>query len=86
MPPPTIGDAAALAKKEAAMQEERLIDIEIKLTRQEDMLEALNQVVYSQQKKIDELQTWCAALAAHIGNRAGQDAELRPLDERPPHY
>ncbi len=68
------------------MMEERLIEIEIKLTRQEDLLDALNQMVYSQQKKIDELQSLCAALAAHVGNRAGRDAEAPTLDERPPHY
>ncbi len=33
------------------MDEDRLIDIEIKLARSDDMLEALNKVVYEQQKK-----------------------------------
>lgn len=66
--------------------EERLIEIEIKLTRQEDMLEALNRIVYQQQKKIDELQALCAALAAHIGSRNSNESSVRPADERPPHY
>lgn len=69
--------------------EDRLIEIEIKLTRQEDMLEALNQTVYRQQKKIDELQALCAALARHVGNRAdgdGSDGSTRVPQERPPHY
>ena len=66
--------------------EQRLIEIEIKLTRQEDMLEALSQTIYRQQKKIDELQTLCAALAAHVGDRADAGTEARVPDERPPHY
>ncbi len=65
--------------------EQRLIEIEIKLTRQEDLLEALNQMVYSQQKKIDELQALCAALAGHIRDRAA-DPEARLPHDRPPHY
>lgn len=67
--------------------EDRLVDIEIKLTRQEDMLESLNQTVYQQQKKIDELQAICTALASHVRARNEQQGEPRlPIDERPPHY
>jgi SlyX protein len=68
------------------MLEPRLMEIEIKLTRQEDMLEALNQVVYQQQKQIDELHNLCAALAGHLAQRADQRGDAAPLDERPPHY
>ena len=73
-------------RKTEQVMEQRLIEIEIKLTRQEDLLEALNQMVYSQQRKIDELQALCAALAAHIGNRADDGSDRRRPDERPPHY
>jgi len=73
-------------KRMQKMMEERLVEIEIKLTRQEDLLETLNQMVYSQQKKIDELQALCAALAAHVGNRSDDGSERRLPDERPPHY
>lgn len=66
--------------------EERLVEIEIKLTQQEDLLEALNQALYAQQKKIDELQSLCAALAAQLARRADDDAEHRLPHERPPHY
>ena len=38
------------------MNEERIVDIEIKIARQEDLLDSLNQLVYQQQKKIDELE------------------------------
>jgi SlyX protein len=68
------------------MLEPRLMEIEIKLTRQEDMLEALNQVVYQQQKQIDELHSMCAALAGHLAQRADQRGDAAAPDERPPHY
>ena len=35
--------------------EERLVDIEIKLSHQEDLVESLNQLVYEQQTRIDLL-------------------------------
>lgn len=68
------------------MLENRLIDIEIKLARQEDLVDALNQTVYQQQKKIDELAALCAALARHV-KQAQDDASQQNLaHDRPPHY
>ena len=64
------------------MHEDRFIDIEIKLARQEDLVESLNQTVYRQQKKLDELEALCAALARHVNN--AQDSET--VHEKPPHY
>lgn len=66
--------------------EDRIIDIEIKVARQEDMLDALNQIVYRQQKKIDELEALCSALATHIKEVRQTAAERNPANERPPHY
>ena len=48
------------------MNEDRIVDIEIKIARQEDLLDSLNQLVYQQQKKIDELEALCAALARRL--------------------
>lgn len=66
--------------------EDRLIDIEIKVSRQEDMVEALNQMVYQQQKKIGELEALCSALARRIKDMASTDMEANPANEKPPHY
>ncbi len=67
--------------------EERLVDIEIKLSHQEDLVESLNQLVYEQQTRIDLLDKRCEALIRQVreltdsvGSRGG------PVDERPPHY
>jgi SlyX protein len=66
--------------------EDRLIDIEIKLARQDDMLETLNQMTYRQQKKIDDLEALCSALARRIKDMASIDSERNLENEKPPHY
>lgn len=68
------------------MNEERLVDIEIKLARQEDLVETLNQTVYRQQRKIDELEALCAALARHLKEMRAAANEGGPANEKPPHY
>lgn len=67
--------------------EERLIDLEIKITRQDDLLDTLNTLVYRQQKKITELEALCLALATRMRELA-VSANQRgvAVDERPPHY
>lgn len=67
--------------------EERLVDIEIRLARQDDLVDTLNKQVYQQQKKIDELEALCSALARHIKDiRDAAAAEPGATDEKPPHY
>ncbi|WP_025915666.1 SlyX family protein [Herminiimonas sp. CN] len=65
--------------------EARMIEIEIKVARQEDLLEELNTLVYRQQQKIDRLETLCAALARLVKEPAG-DQDGNGANERPPHY
>jgi SlyX protein len=64
--------------------EDRIIDIEIKLAHQENLVESLNQTVYEQGRRIDQLEAMVAKLAEHI--RALRDAGQGPLNEKPPHY
>ncbi|MFC7298197.1 SlyX family protein [Herminiimonas aquatilis] len=68
------------------MNEDRVIDIEIKLTRQEDLVDALNKMVYEQQKKIDELEALCVALAGRLKEIASGGNQIGAAHERPPHY
>ena len=74
--------------KESNMsQEERLIDLEIRLARQDDLLDTLNTQMYQQQKKIDELEKLCTALATRLREVAISTSQRQaPIDERPPHY
>lgn len=67
--------------------EERLIDLEIRITRQDDLVETLNTQVYRQQKKIDELEALCLALLGRVRDIAASANERTGIsDERPPHY
>jgi SlyX protein len=68
------------------MNEERLIELEIKATRQEDLLDALNKTVYEQQKKIDNLEKLCTELARRLKEVAASANERMPANEKPPHY
>ena len=67
--------------------EERLVDIEIKLSHQEDLVESLNQLVYEQQTRIDLLDKRCEALIRQVRELADSVGSRGvPVDERPPHY
>lgn len=64
--------------------EDRFVDIEIKLAHQEDLVETLNQTVYQQSRRIDQLEAMVAKLAEHLRNL--QESGQGPINERPPHY
>lgn len=66
--------------------EERLVELEIKMARQEDMADALNNTLYQQQKKIDELEALCSALVRHMKEMRDAANEQGPANEKPPHY
>ena len=68
------------------MIEERLVNIETKITFQEDLIEELNKMVYQQQKKLDRLEAICESLVRHIESLAEARNEGMPANERPPHY
>ncbi|MBI3903343.1 MAG: SlyX family protein [Nitrosomonadales bacterium] len=68
------------------MIEQRLINIETKITYQEDLVEELNKTVYQQQKKLERLEATCEALARHIASLADSVSESKSVNERPPHY
>lgn len=65
-------------------EEERFIELEIKLTRLEDLAHELGQTVYRQQKQIDELHALCKLLIGRLDEASGgTDAYAH---EKPPHY
>ncbi len=68
------------------MSEERLVEIESKLTHQDQLLIELNDVITDQQAKIMKLEEMYAALVDKvrtIGEALPGDGSQ---DERPPHY
>ena len=61
--------------------DERLTELEIKLTHQDQLLETLNQVVIAQQATIDSLERRLQDFARVVAN-----LDEEPANERPPHY
>ena len=68
------------------MIEERLVNIEAKITFQEDLIEELNKTVYQQQQKLERLEAICEALARQIRSLGEAGNEGKSANERPPHY
>jgi SlyX protein len=68
------------------MIEDRLVDIETKLSYQEDLVEELNKTVYQQQQKLEHLQAICEALARELRALAEAGNDGKSANERPPHY
>lgn len=66
--------------------EERLVNLESKLAHQEYLLDVLNQTVYTQQKKIDELDKLCVALAKRLADVQTRLPDGAPANDKPPHY
>lgn len=65
---------------------ERLIELEIKLSLTEDLVEELNRTVYRQQEQIDLLQAQLRLLYGQMQANA-EPLEPRNLrEEIPPHY
>ncbi|MEP6964713.1 MAG: SlyX family protein [Polaromonas sp.] len=65
--------------------EQRLIDLEIKASFSEDLLDQLNQVIIRQQQQIDALIRELGQLRQHIPE-SNAAVFSRAGDELPPHY
>jgi SlyX protein len=65
--------------------DERLTQLEIKLSYTEDLLDTLNQLVTTQQDQIDLLLREVARLRQH-GSSEGPAPPRNLRDELPPHY
>ena len=65
--------------------DQRLIDLEIKASFSEDMLDQLNQIIIRQQLQIDRLARELMQLRQQIPD-AGANALTRATDDLPPHY
>ncbi|PND37097.1 SlyX protein [Paucibacter aquatile] len=66
--------------------ENRLVDLEIKASFTEDLVEQLNQVIVRQQQQIDALTREVLALRERPAADAGGPAFRSLRDELPPHY
>lgn len=64
------------------MSEQRLTDLEIKLTFLEETVDQLNGVIIDQNRRIDQLQSQLAGLK----NEIEESKTAAPSNEPPPHY
>jgi SlyX protein len=66
------------------LSEQRFVDIEMKLSHQEYLIEELNQVVREQTETITRLEMTLKKLSARVSETA--DARVGTGNEKPPHY
>jgi SlyX protein len=68
------------------MNDERIIELEIKAAYQEDLLQELNKIVTKQQQQIDRLEATCEILNERIKSLSLERPSAENVDEVPPHY
>jgi SlyX protein len=86
-PRPRYNAAQPTQHSECRMTDERLADLEIRLTYQEDLIEVLNNTVYQQQQRLEQLDAIIEALARQVRSLAEAGGEGKQMaNERPPHY
>jgi SlyX protein len=69
------------------MNEDRIIELEIKTAYQEDLLQTLNKIVGEQQQQIDRLEATCRLLNERINSLSTEGSGVgENVEEVPPHY
>ena len=71
-------------KKVKQMSDDRITNLEIKLSFTEDLIEKLNETVYKQQQQIEFLYRELKAIKEQASSSGGGGGSLK--DEIPPHY
>lgn len=67
------------------MTEDRITNLEIKLSFTEDLIDQLNQTIYKQQQQIEFLYRELKSMKEQAGSADGI-GNSTPKDEIPPHY
>ena len=68
------------------MNDDRIIELEIKTAYQEDLLQELNKIVSRQQQQIERLEATCRLLNERINSLSIEGSGAENVDEVPPHY
>jgi len=68
------------------MNEDRIIELETKVSYQEDLLQDLNKLVATQQHQIDQLTTLSKTLSNQLKETMHSIQSESNVDEKPPHY
>lgn len=64
---------------------ERVTELETRLAFSEDQIEQLDQVIYQQQQKLDQLSGLCEAMRQSLVQAQDQGSQ-QIIDTPPPHY
>jgi len=68
------------------MSEKRLVEMETRLTYQDQLVEELNRLVFEQDKRMRVLEETCKSLSKQLLDLA-EDAPAAEIDDQPPpHY
>ena len=68
------------------MSEERLVDLETRLAYQDQLVEALNKLVYEQDKRVRKLEATCKELSKQFTTLSEDPGIAENDDQPPPHY
>ena len=69
------------------MNDDRIIELEIKTAYQEDLLQELNKIVGQQQQQIERLEATCRLLNERIKSLSSEGiGGCENVEEVPPHY
>jgi len=63
--------------------DEKLVDLEVRLSFQEETIDQLNDVILFQNKKIENLEQQLKMIASKLNSA---DTEEAVYDQKPPHY
>ena len=66
--------------------DQRIIDLEIKFSHQEEFIQQLNQVVIAQQDAIARMEKEILDLKRNINSEGGVQSTRSLADDKPPHY
>ena len=73
-------------KERIIMTDDHLLDIETKLSYQENLLDQLNSIIIKQQEELDVLKRALLTIQERVNSLNESSAENGDLYERPPHY
>ena len=68
------------------VNEQRIIELETKLSYQEDLIQELNKHVIDQPRQIDALTSLCGRLKEQLKEIMLSMSDIETGDEKPPHY
>lgn len=68
------------------MDEQRIIELETKISFQEDAIKELSSTIYEQQIQLDQLKKTCSLLNEYLKNHSNAQDIATFSNDKPPHY